>query len=241
MADKLNELDAEDHSDQPMKPTYINLPCLRCGKGVDILEQTSQWGVLCEGCIAEGNRIHNQVERSRIISAHWEKICPKIYLDTEIEKLPYPKLTEKVLAWSDPHKGLNLWGAVRTGKTRTMYLAVKQAHFMGKRVRVFAPSEFAQSLERKDFKTASWIRQLTFDYDIVAFDDIDKCKFTRAQEDKFFALLDGRLVSGKPVFMTGNTHGGKLKLMFHHGDAIIERIREFCHSIHFPPTKDKKI
>jgi hypothetical protein len=41
----------------------------------------------------------------------------------------------------------------------------------------------------REFKTASWIRGIVA-YDIVAFDDIDKCKLTGNKEDKFFALLD---------------------------------------------------
>ena len=204
-------------------------------------------GVICDLCIAQASRQINHLNQARAIAIRWEAICPKAYLDTQIDRLPFVQQSQKALRWpkvvsGSPEKdapwiGLNLWGAHRAGKTRTMLMILKHRHFLGESVRFFGPSEFAQELEKRDFKSANWIKSV-LSYDIVAFDDIDKCKMTKAQEDKFFALFDARIRSRKPVFFTGNASGDKLNLMFNNGPAIVGRIREFCMSIHFPVQQE---
>ncbi len=229
----------------------ITIPCLRCRvEPVTIPESQKIVGGICEHCIETENLLLKEHNRNNHLKEKWNRICPTLYQDTEIDRLPHPMLSMKALKWPYlveglPGKsarwiGVNLWGYPRTGKTRTMFLILKKAHFEGRSVKVFGPSQFAQELEMRDFKTASWMRGVTA-FDIVAFDDIDKCKLTRQQEDKFFALLDSRISRRLPTFFTGNTHGDDLKLQFRNGEAIIARMREHSVSIHFPQQQTLSI
>lgn len=229
----------------------IIVACKRCQiNPVTIPESMSQYGGMCEECInSENHSAQVEVFRDKQADA-WESICPVRYSDTVIDKLPQKEVSERALNWpnvfsSTPEKsapwiGLNLWGFPGTGKTRTMLLVLKKAHFDGKRVRFFGPSQFAQEIEMRDFKTASWIRAVMA-YDVIAFDDLDKCKLTRPQEEKFFALLDARFSARKPMFFTGNSSGADLKTMFRNGEAVVRRIRESCVSIHFPQQQQLKL
>jgi len=114
-----------------------------------------------------------------------------------------------------------------------MFLVLRKAFLSGKNVRQFGPAEFAQECEMRDFRSAGYMRGLSM-VDILAFDDIDKCKLSKNQEDKFFALLDARVKHRKPTFFTGNTKGDELKTKFYNGEAIVARMREHSISIHFP-------
>lgn len=222
----------------------ITQSCLRCQVNpVTIPETMANTGGICDECIV-AERATLEAEQAAIaLKRKWESICPLLYQDTEVDRLPHLQLSQKALKWpymldafpdkECPWMGLNLWGFPRTGKTRTLFLVLKRAHYVGRSIKFFGPSQFAQECEMRDFKTASWIRGIV-SYDILAFDDIDKCKLTRQQEEKFFALLDARISRRVPTFFTGNTKGDDLKLQFRNGEAIVARMREHSVSIHFP-------
>lgn len=226
----------------------ITVNCLRCQREpVTIPEGSKLIGGVCDHCIEAESQQQKEREKAFAMADKWESICPLLYRDTEFDKLPHPDLSQKALRWpcmlpafptrECPWMGLNLWGYPRTGKTRTMFLVLKKAHFEGKRIKIFGPSQFAQECEMRDFKTASWLRSVTA-FDIIAFDDIDKCKLTRQQEEKFFALLDSRIARRLPTFFTGNTSGDRLKVQFTNGEAIVARMREHSASIHFPQQQN---
>lgn len=229
----------------------ITQPCIRCRlEPVIIPDHQTAIGGICDKCIAVEEQLKKDSARAQAIKSNWDAICPLLYQDTEVDLLPQVELSMRALKWpymmlDYPGRdcswmGLNLWGFPGTGKTRTMLLVLKKAHFAGRRVKFFGPSQFAQELEMRDFKTASWIRNVTA-YDIVAFDDLDKCKLTRQQEEKFFALLDSRIARRVPTFFTGNTQGEVLKTYFRNGEAIIRRIREHSFSLHFPQQQQLKL
>jgi len=229
-----------------MKPDTLALPCLRCGKNVVVLADMAHYGTICEACTAAESHTLNEANRVKNLIAMWNSWCPKAYQDTQVDKLPFREQSEKAMRWPKaingldldaPWKGLNLWGAHRTGKTRTLLLVLKHQHFLGHSIKFFGPDEFAKQCEMRDFKSARWLKGLEH-LDILAFDDIDKCKMTKVQEDKFFALLDARIRNRKPIFFTGNTRGGELQTMFRNGAAIVGRMREFCVSIHFPAQQE---
>jgi len=224
----------------------VPLPCLRCSTPVEVLEDAVKFGVLCEACIAKEIKEDRSKLREIGLSQAWRRCCPELYRDTALDLLPYPELSQKALRWpliSNPGKeivpgtGLNLWGVPRTGKTRTLYLILKKEHFNGAAVKIYGPSEFAQECELRDWSTAQWIRALG-KLDILAFDDIDKCKLSKSQEDKFFAVLDARIRNRKPVMFTHNSTGEELTSYFRSGKAIVERLRQHCTSIHFPEQRN---
>jgi len=218
--------------------------CQRCKQiPVEIPDTLVHLGAVCDICIAQEEEQKTRLAFAQAQCRAWKLICPEIFQDTDIDRLPLVELSQRALKWpfhvpNEPTVearwvGLNLWGFPGTGKTRTLFLVLKRAHFAALKVKCFGPSQFAQECEMREFKTASWIRGM-LTYDILAFDDLDKCKFTRPQEEKFFGLLDARVSKRLPTFFTGNSNGDTLKTMFRNGEAILRRIRESCISIHFP-------
>ena len=196
-------------------------------------------GAMCDKCI-DASSAGSKPSQQQILETQWAKMCPPLFMDTDTELLPCRDLSLRAMQWKydrmQAKPGLNLWGYPRTGKTRTMFLILRAAHFSGLSVKIFGPSEFAQGCEQRPWQTAPWIKALA-KADIVAFDDVDKCKLTRPQEDKFFALLDARSRNRRPTFFTGNSNGDRLVTLFKNGEAIIGRIRDCCQSYHFPAQK----
>lgn len=223
----------------------ISATCMTCGSPIEVIDTLARFGAVCEDCAAKDSKAKKREVRDAKIEKDWDSVCPKLYRDSVPQLLPYRELSMKALRWPDisnpgrdivPGSGLNLWGYPRTGKTRTMYLVLKQEHMRGARVKAFGPAEFAHECECRSYHTAQWIRWMS-SYDILAFDDVDKCKLSPVQESKFFSLLDARVRNRKPTFFTGNTKGDALITMFRNGDAIVGRIRDHCVSIHFPEQK----
>jgi DNA replication protein DnaC len=190
--------------------------------------------VTCSVCVDREER--ERLERLQAIALRntWIKLCPPLFHDTMLDKLPYPGKTEEALSWRfwDGH-GLNLWGVPNTGKTRTLFLILERLHFSGKRCRVFSPADFMAELEARNYRRAEWIRLLA-KTDFLAFDDMDKLSLTAPQEKMFFALLDKRMTCKRPCLFTHNSKADQLEYNFRTGPALVRRIRQFTKSIHFP-------
>lgn len=218
-----------------MTPTaLITIPCSKCGGPVEVLPEYAQYGAICDPCNLRDHKMSCAGRIGQLKQDHWSRICPALYQDTAIERLPYPNLSERALQWAFTDAlGLNLWGYPRTGKTRTMLLVLKREFDSGKSIRFLGPSQFSMECEARAYHTGSWVTEL-INLNILAFDDIDKCKMTKVQEEKFFAVLDGRARNKRPTFFTGNSTGEELLTHFHNGKAIVERLRHHCKSIHFP-------
>lgn len=221
--------------------TLDSIPCLRCSEPVAVIIEHSKSGAVCQKCIESEERQKRVQRRREEMSRNWLAICPPAYVDTKLDQLPCPEKSTLALDWPYgvrgakciPGKGLNLWGWPRTGKTRTMFLILQREYFAGRSIKFFGPSEFSDGCELRNFKSAAWIATLC-NYDILSFDDIDKCKMRNTHEEKFFAVVDRRMRRLKPTFYTGNSSGEVLTTKFKNGAALIARMREQCVSIHFP-------
>lgn len=218
--------------------SMLSLPCKLCGEPVEfeptLAAANGEHGVICQGCVDSQARQSSEYDRNLKLTAEWRKLCPPLFQDTRLEKLPCPEKTLAALAWRfyDGH-GLNLWGVPNTGKTRTLFLIVNRLHFAGRRCKVFSPADFVSELEARSFHRAEWIRQLAR-VDVLGFDDMDKLSLTRPQEKLFFALLDKRMTHRRPCLFTHNSTAAELEYTFKTGAPLVRRIRQFTKSIHFP-------
>jgi DNA replication protein DnaC len=216
----------------------ISSPCRQCGSPVEfdpaLAAGDQRFGVTCAECIAKEEAEQSERARNIKLMADWHKLCPPLFQNTELEKLPCPDKTRAALAWRFyDGQGLNLWGFPNSGKTRTLFLIVNRLHFSGRRCKVFSPADFMQELEARNYHRAEWIRQLA-KVDVVGFDDMDKLALTRPQEKIFFALLDKRMTTKRPCLFTHNSTAEELEYNFKTGAALVRRIRQFTRSIHFP-------
>jgi hypothetical protein len=214
----------------------MTLPCNQCQAPVEVLEGApTEHGVLCQQCTQR--TIAEQAAHSRqlAMAARWGIICPVLYRDTDMSKLPCPDRTERAMRWhpNGSGRGLNLFGFPATGKTRTLFLILQRAHFAGVTIKVYTSGEFERDLERRSFKRAPLVTHLC-SVDLLAFDDFDKLNLTREMEKVFFAIVDRRMADAKPVLLTHNSTAPELEYRFRFGEPLVRRIRDFCESVHFP-------
>lgn len=213
-------------------------PCVRCGVLVDydpaFFPKSWLIKIQCEACshaVAEQDR---KERRGDQLNKVWARKCPPLYQDTVQGRLPLQDKSTNALEWKfEDAIGLNLWGFPDTGKTRTLYLVLKALHFAGRKVLVFAPGRFEIELGTRDFKRSRWIMTLC-DYPFLAFDDFDKLNLTKEQELVLFQIIDYRMANRLPLLLTHNSTADALEYKFRQGVAMVRRIREFTHSIHFP-------
>jgi len=218
--------------------SMICAPCRLCGTNVEFEPTLTAgnvgFGVTCQECTAKHDA--ERLERARKIklASEWNNICPPLFKDTELAKLPCLEKSLAALAWRFyDGQGLNLWGIPNSGKTRTLFLIVNRLHFSGRRCKVFSPADFMHELEARNYHRAEWVRKLAR-IDVVGFDDMDKLALTRPQEKIFFALLDKRMTTKRPCLFTHNSTAAELEYNFKLGTAMVRRIRQFTKSIHFP-------
>lgn len=215
--------------------------CIRCSIPVEIIDLPNSLpqGAYCLDCIEAMHKEERQRQYRRVRDVTWETICPERYRDTELSRLPLQERSLKALAWKpNGGTGLNLWGFPDTGKTRTMILVLRSCHEQRKSIKLFEAGMFAEACEAKDFATGAMTRALV-DYDILAFDDMDKMSLTRHQEMLFFAIIDRRMSRCRPTFFTHNSTAEELEYRFRSGESLVRRLRQFCSSIHFPARSTK--
>lgn len=214
--------------------TIISTTCQQCGCEIEIIPIGTIETGLCDKCcnvqtqhIAESK----QCAFHRLAWLRWTENFA-IYRRSDFYKLPQQDKTSAALGWEYGAKGLNLWGAPRMGKTRTLLMVLEMAFDGQHTFRVFGPKDFALALDNRRFNTAAFLTTLRC-CDLLAFDDIGKMRLTPVQEGEFFGLIEYFFACGKPVMFTHNFNGEQLEHAFRNGPAIVGRIREHCQSIHF--------
>lgn len=200
---------------------YIPRNCMECLQSIEDKTQISE----------------RMTKAKRERERKWNEICPHDcpYAQTDISLLPCRKQTETALAWQPGRKGLVLFGPTRRGKTRTLYLLLKQHYLRGSSVRVFGPAEWGGCLADRQhkFTAEAWCADL-LRYDIVAFDDFGKQKLSPKAEGEWFGVFEARIKAKKPTLFTMNHNGNDLTKELKYGKEIVARMREFCTTIYFP-------
>jgi DNA replication protein DnaC len=196
-------------------------------------EQNAAWEQ-CEKAIAQ----HEKELKQRAIENAWKDLCPPLYRDTVLERLPHKDKFEDVQRWSYGPVGLIVLGPSRRGKTRSVWKLLERLQFEGKEIIAFTPMKLKLAVASvwQDAETAEeWIYGL-HRADVLFFDDLDTVKFTEAVEETIYDVFEYRPAHGKPVIATVNQSGAQLAGRMNangRGVKIVERMREFCQVLNF--------
>lgn len=208
--------------------------CSRCG--VPTFTRENALDVFCKTCISEIES-EKQLRSAEKLKEAWERICPPIHKQTEIEKLPNREASNSALAWKFNERGLLLHGQTGTGKSRTAWLILKAAHFDGKKILVLNSASairYAAIFSTSTADAEKWIDRHA-NVDVLFMDDAFKVKLTESYEAALFAVIDSRMENLRPIIATTNDTGETLagRMSQDRGAAMVRRLRECCDSIGF--------
>jgi DNA replication protein DnaC len=195
---------------------------------------------LCPACIEANAAVRRAVtikENAAKAVFNWLEYCPPAFQDTDQTKLPFPKVTEQVLAWEYQNRGLILYGKTRSGKTRTAWLLVKKQFEAGRTARVMdsmSGFEYAAIFNAGGMAALEWV-QARSKCSLLFLDDVFKVKLTESFEAAMFAIVDYRMNHNLPIIATLNDTGATLsaRMTGDRGEAFIARLREMADTIHF--------
>lgn len=233
------------------EPQYVEAKCAAgCGATVKAARLTGLGVVIvcpqkCDECIdrAERERIeYAKREREARMKVIWEAVCPSLYRDTEVARLP-AELFAQVMGWQYGDRGLLLLGATGKSKTRCAYQLLHRLIHEGRSVRAFDAVSFGSECARNfsEGRGEDWINRL-LKADVLFLDDFGKEKFTDRVESELFGIVERRTARKKPIIVTTNFIGDVLeeKMSPDRGPALVRRLREFCDVINFGNNPKKE-
>jgi DNA replication protein DnaC len=177
--------------------------------------------------------------REYLVRTLFNKDCPPLYQESDPSRLPQEALI-KARFWTMGPKGLILIGPSRVGKTRIMWLLLKDVLRLTKPI----PSLFA-------FNCVSFGHDLARHYhagdaedwletvgkaDLVFFDDLGKEKLTERAQAELFGVMEYRMSHLKPILATTEhtAEGLADRVSTDRGPALVNRLREACVVIPVP-------
>jgi DNA replication protein DnaC len=177
------------------------------------------------------------IKAAREFEYQWQGVCPEEFLDTDPND---PRLSnaavKKVLEWRFGSRGLLLHGVTARGKTRAVWLLLKQIMRDGHQFTAMSSMEFC----RKSSDAAGTGRSEGFanrliNCHLLFIDDIGKGRMNERNAADFFDVLDQRFSRKRPVILTMNMVGDELakRIDPDMGAPLLRRIKEFCQIIHF--------
>ena len=227
----------------------MKITCAQCSKEFDREVPPECAGLpvfnVCQPCI-NANAAERQAETFKRLAAsgvaRWLEYCPPSFQDTDLAKLPYQIVTEKVLAWEYQKRGMILYGKTRSGKTRTAWLLVKKQFEAGRTARVMdsmSGFEYAAIFGAGGAEALEWVKARS-KCSLLFLDDVFKVKLTESFEAAMFAIVDYRLNYQLPIIATLNDTGATLsaRMTGDRGDAFIARLKEMCDTVSFNSKPD---
>lgn len=213
--------------------------CEQCGsaisyepfiwKGVEAMAPTK-----CNACHALAVEAEQgEINRQWILSA-WEKVCPPLYRDTDIQRLP--KAFQSIIRdWDYGARGVGFVGHPGMGKTRTALLMLRKQIEAHRICAYLTSTTFAEACVDKfseDDEVRTEARELLMSArtaHVLLLDDLGKGKMTERAELELYALLEHRTSFMQPTIWTANSNGAQLRAAMseERGAAILRRLIEF--------------
>lgn len=205
---------------------------------------------VCDPCmtkIEEANETERKIiaaSRAEALARKWEArwldICPPLYRDTDMAKLPAEAAAKlpAVMAWKFGPRGLLLHGVTKRGKTRTAYLLLRRLHFADRiLISAWDTGDWVNECSKR-FRSGDgeeWTeRQIRVP--LLFLDDIGNEASGERGEGELFRVIKRRGEEMKPIIMTTNKTGINLREKFREEDrgaALVRRLAEFCECIGF--------
>lgn len=169
--------------------------------------------------------------------------CPPLYRESDPAVLP-TEAREKAMAWvygqTPGPRGLVLVGPSRVGKTRIMWMVIRNVLRLAKptpSLMAFNCVSFGHELARH-YHTGDaedWLDTVG-KVDVVFFDDLGKEKLTDRAQAELFGVIEHRMSHLKPILATTEhtAEGLADKVSTDRGPALVNRLREACLVIPVP-------
>lgn len=207
----------------------------------------------CEPCIQAMKDETARQKRKQMTDAYHQKRLDywnavwggknSSYHKTVLDKLPHRAISESVLNWQ-PKRGLTVVGPTGAGKSRTVYLLLKQMLdqriYVDVRPCVSLRQQFMKAA-RSQFATerADLMRRLTTAR-LLYLDDLGQMVNTPTAIEAMYELVEERTKRGLPIIVTTQYSGERFVESFgkdhrEKGESIARRLgSEFADIIEFP-------
>jgi hypothetical protein len=192
----------------------------------------------CPVCVTvrhlAAEKVGQQEEIDRRFDA-WNRICPTIFHDTDLTRIPH-EIQSIAESWeSEGGHGLGLVGLTGRCKTRAAYLILRRYHFDGLRVKPMNATRFGQLCLEKfsdDHQTRGNAIQELHDLKtakLILLDDVAKERITERVASELFGLINDRTEWKRPILWTSNIDPAGLRraLGDDKGNPLVRRLREF--------------
>lgn len=211
----------------------VTNPCIKCSAPIPyepIDGFPKMFPTICDSC-AERERKLVEANLRRERQSRFDLMCPAAYRQTDPNHpgMPPAAKLNAILGWKPGPKGLVVYGETRRGKTRAVWLLIKQLVLDGFMVKAFQPGDLVDEVSENAADLSDW-REEMLAADVVFIDDFGKWKLTERLEAELFDLINRRTSNLKPFILTTNFVGEELARKFSEdrGLPLVERIREFC-------------
>lgn len=226
------ELEPCAKCNEPCQHTYIDL-----GSGEKL-----RFRDICQTCVDKiqaeraaidlSIRLSDERELAREKEKHWKNVCPPLFRDTEIEKLPRNANRATILEWKYSPRGLMIFGGSGAGKTRTVFLLFRRLFDEGIGIEYTTASDFRFNAAAAimDGTIEQWFDNIAT-VDVLFIDDLGQSKFTEMTEELLLRLLNHRTSNKLPTIVTTQYRADVFTAQFlrkERGDAVIRRLVEFC-------------
>lgn len=171
------------------------------------------------------------------LDKRWAEMCPPIYQEAvDLGRITGDRYrAELVMAWKFSPNGMVITGPTGQGKTRTVWHALKRAHYDGYAIKAMDGIAFAHEASAAAYtsnETEKWMTKMTAP-DILFIDDLAK-RFTPASGPLLFGLVERRVSRRMPIIITTNLTAAQLETLINDPELskpLVRRLREFCNPI----------
>lgn len=198
------------------------------------------WYPLCDKCLERNEQESEDSDPTPCQKREKEYMimCPASMRETDASRFNVAKL-QTVLDHKLHKKGLILHGKTGMGKTRHMWLLIRELMVnRGRDVRVYDAIEMKENLAEahtRKFAHKDMINGLVA-CDVLCIDDLGKEKPSEAWEQDLFTIIDRRMLHQRPIVITTNFVGDSLTQRY--GDIermepLVRKLRDSCDSVSF--------